>query len=644
MGVLALTLLGALLPVAASASGRPCSYRDQVLSVTLPKAEEATVARSGSHLTINGRACSAGRLSDAAAVSITDAYGNDLRLTLEVPAGGFRAADGAEISFEVSLRNGADTLSLQGTGARNGIEIGGNRVNLNTRSNDTFELVARSAEGIELRGGAGSDRLISSEGRRARSDVRSGGYSTSSTSLGTYPKARIFGGAGNDTIYGDAKVNVVWAGPGDDTVYGAGGDDEVQGGDGNDVLWGGDGDDLINGGPGNDTENGAGNNDLFQQGPQDVYTSVSPVDIPDVGKALSPMTVPETTLSTVDVNVRVYIDHPATQDLWVTLIAPNNNRVRLAERRGNGTPFNGTHFDSEANTNIKTAGALDLSGRFHPEWSMELVQGFNPTGTWTLWVEDKVSGSVGKIRGWELELGMPTDLDDGSDTISGGGGGFDLAVYTQRNQAVTASLNGGRDDGQALEADQFGTVNSDGTPNNDVEYVYTGFGDDTITGNNSKNDLRGYAGHDSITALGEADQIRGMNGQDTISGGDGADAIHGQANPDTIDGGNGFDRVFYGYSTTGMTINLGEADPATGFATDGEAGNDDDRLLWIENISATRQADTITGNDLFNVIWGTQGDDWMDGRAGTDTLDGAEGTDTCLNGESTPGCEITSLN
>jgi Ca2+-binding RTX toxin-like protein len=54
---------------------------------------------------------------------------------------------------------------------------------------------------------------------------------------------RLFGGMGDDALYGDTQHG----------SFSAGGDDELFGGAGNDFLVGGRGDDLINGGADVDT-------------------------------------------------------------------------------------------------------------------------------------------------------------------------------------------------------------------------------------------------------------------------------------------------------------------------------------------------------------------------------------------------------
>jgi Ca2+-binding RTX toxin-like protein len=61
-------------------------------------------------------------------------------------------------------------------------------------------------------------------------------------------------------------------------------------------------------------------------------------------------------------------------------------------------------------------------------------------------------------------------------------------------------------------------------------------GDDTITGTNSKNVLRGYGGNDIIKALG---------GNDTVYGGTGNDTVYGGTGNDTVTGGTGQDHFVF---------------------------------------------------------------------------------------------------
>ena len=80
---------------------------------------------------------------------------------------------------------------------------------------------------------------------------------------------QLYGGQGNDTLYGGGGADVLDGGQGDDTLYGGTGDDQLYGGQGDDVLYGGAGDDFLDGGQGDDIIDGGAGDDVLIGGQGD---------------------------------------------------------------------------------------------------------------------------------------------------------------------------------------------------------------------------------------------------------------------------------------------------------------------------------------------------------------------------------------
>jgi Ca2+-binding RTX toxin-like protein len=116
----------------------------------------------------------------------------------------------------------------------------------------------------------------------------------------------IRGGAGDDTLTGDNRANIIWGGAGNDTIDGAYGNDALYGEAGNDNIRGGPevnistgpvltDDDYINGGTGTNTLNGG-------DGIDTIDSSSGSVDIVDCGAGDGDINVPSGTESPAPVN------------------------------------------------------------------------------------------------------------------------------------------------------------------------------------------------------------------------------------------------------------------------------------------------------------------------------------------------------
>ena len=167
------------------------------------------------------------------------------------------------------------------------------------------------------------------------------------------------------------------------------------------------------------------------------------------------------------------------------------------------------------------------------------------------------------------------------DDVLDGGGGEDLALFPDSPRGIEADLRAGRAVGHGRD----GFVS--------IETVYGSAFDDVLYGDDEANTLAGGPGDD---------QLYGLGGNDRLRSGWGGD--------DLIDGGEGLDTANYFLSPQDAV----HADLAAGEAVTSGV----DTLVGITNLVGSKYDDTLIGNDDDNVIFGSRGNDTMDGGGGTD--------------------------
>ena len=182
----------------------------------------------------------------------------------------------------------------------------------------------------------------------------------------------------------------------------------------------------------------------------------------------------------------------------------------------------------------------------------------------------------------------------------GGGAGNDHAIYWNRTKSVTANLDGKANDGEKGEKDTIAT---------DVENLWGGSGNDTLTGNARVNYIEGWGGKDVIRGGASHDLLSaGGNLGNTIYGDAGNDYIHSGSGNDLVYGGDGNDFVY------------------------GESGND--------RVYAGPGNDWVEGELDNDLVYGGTGNDWVIGGPGNDRLfgeagdDNLRGTGSSVTGES----------
>ena len=206
----------------------------------------------------------------------------------------------------------------------------------------------------------------------------------------------------------------------------------------------------------------------------------------------------------------------------------------------------------------------------------------------------------------------------------------------------------GRADNNISLLDGNDTIN----PGLGIDYVYGGFGDDTLILDYSLGDGANvggvvnegpylvrrdlitnavidmiYAGefeHFQITGGSKAELLVGGGGNDILNGGGGADTLRGGAGPDVMNGGAGNDTVDYGDTFVTVVATLTGSTVSTVLV----GGNAGDQIRNFENIIGGYGYDQLTGDGSVNVMDGGAGNDILNGGAGADRMTGGTGNDT----------------
>ena len=425
----------------------------------------------------------------------------------------------------------------------------------------------------------------------------------------------VTGGDGGDTIVGTDAANVLSGGSDyngqPNTIDGLGGNDVLTGGNGCcDLLHGGAGNDqLVAGLSGGGTLDGGSGDDMLVPSfggvpPPVAVTGGSGVDTVNYGSAFGDVTISLDDVAndgTGSDNVHSDVENVIGGRGNDTFIGSSANNV--FDGGAGADTFHGSGgtdtVDYSSRTGPITAtvdGIADDGQRPAP------YPGVGPSEDDNIEpdVESVVGGSgsddlVGSTAANTLTGGPGDDLLDGgpgADTLIGGGG-EDAVDYSSRTNSVNVSLDGAANDGENGENDNVGT---------DVEDVFGGLGNDTLTGNASDN---------------------------VFDGGPGADQLSGGGGTDVAD---------YSNRTEPVEVSL------DGLPNDGEAGEGDNVGTDVEDVLGGSGDDILVGSAQANLLYGGAGDDDLDGGLGADTIIGGDGADDVADYSSRTGPVSVTLN
>jgi Ca2+-binding RTX toxin-like protein len=513
----------------------------------------------------------------------------------------------------INALDGNDTVD--GGDGNDYIDLGAGNdyVNISSLGNDTF--IGGSGNdyiygftGNELyEGGSGNDTLLGYSGKdilygEGDNDSLDGGEGNDNL-YGEAGNDTLDGGAGNDTLEGGVGNDFLYGGAGNDyfgsfgsvdggndELHGGSGDDIFWDGDGNSILWGDEGDDFLLGGLGNDTLYGGIGNDTLRgnAGNDNLYGEAGNDALLSFGND--------------------YLSGGAGND---TLYGGAGNETLLG---GTGNDTYSISGYGDYNTQV----FITIS-----EPSYNFIQpGAENNGIDTLSVEryDSIGVTVA-APSYNINLSLPITQSTGAPATQEIAAGIFLVA-----PAYSGSF--------LLRPNSW----------NEIENLYGGEGNDSLTGNSSNNIIKGNDGNDVIYGGLGNDSLEGGKGNDVILSGDGNDTIRGGDGNDNILGGDGNDEVWGDVGNdfidggAGVNVLLGGAGNDTIYGDNVDGGADDDIIYGSgdnnDGLSGgagndiIKSRSSLTATDGNDGLYGQDGNDEMTGGRGNDELYGEDGNDT----------------
>ncbi|MEM8570906.1 MAG: calcium-binding protein [Pseudomonadota bacterium] len=389
----------------------------------------------------------------------------------------------------------------------------------------------------------------------------------------------IWGTVSSDVLNGTTAGDVLEGLSGNDLIRGDRGNDALFGGAGNDTLDGGGATDTLDGGEGFDTALYTANTSSVVvelgygsvasgNGKRGFYDHKSALQIGSV--AFPGFNWPTEALYGIEAVKTGSGDDILIGDQYDNLLDGGAGRDTLSGGLGSDTLVGGEGNDTAA---------------FH--WQDHLQ--YYSESDWALLHIDGSCGVVGTLTatGGSIEFSGTTVIDGGP-------------------KQITAR--------QVLES---------------IENLSTGFGDDSLFGNDRANILSGGDGNDYLS---------GGKGKDTLLGGAGDDTLNGGGATDSLDGGEGFDIADYSDTGVRMTVDLSAGSvsfPGNSWAPE--------RLISIEGVITGSGRDSVRGTQEDDYLGGSGGNDTLRALGGDDTLDGGYGTDRMIGGNGSDTADYSSV-
>ncbi|WP_299969458.1 Hint domain-containing protein [uncultured Roseobacter sp.] len=445
------------------------------------------------------------------------------------------STQGGTTGIDVSTGDGNDTI----TGGKNADTIDAGT------GDDSIEA---GAETDSIQAGAGNDTIDGG----SHDDTIDGGSGDDS----------ILGGTGDDSLDGGTGSDTIDGGEGHDTIEGGDANDSIIGGDGQDSISGGDGADWIDSGDSHDTISGGDGNDT-------IFAGVG-VDTVDGGEGDDSISGGD---GHDDLRGGVGNDFISGGSLNDTIDGGAGNDVIEGGTDRDLITGGDGHDTIDGGADNDTISAGDGNDSVIGGSGSDTIDGGSGN--------DTLEGGSGNDR---LEGGSGTNRligGEGADTLDGSDpSGFDIADYSSSASGVNIDLSDG-------SAESGGDAAGDTLI--DIERIDGSGFDDTITADDSGQEIVGGDGNDLVTVGAGDDSVEGNFGDDTVIGGAGDDVVEGNDGDDLLTGGTGDDTFVYLEGEGDDTItdfNFGNS----GGLGDGDNTNNDfiDLSNFYDNLSELR--------------------------------------------------------
>jgi Ca2+-binding RTX toxin-like protein/antitoxin component YwqK of YwqJK toxin-antitoxin module len=422
------------------------------------------------------------------------------------------------------------------------------------------------------------------------------------------------GNAGNNMLVGNEAGNTLYGQDGSDTLDGAAGADTLIGGTGDDTYVLDNAGDLVveQSGEGDDTVRSRIGYSLNSN--VENLTLVGVNDIDGTGNEM---------------------DNRLTGNAGANVLGGGAGNDVLLGMKGNDVLNGGSGADQMSGGVGDDSYAVDNTGDLVAEAAAEGADSVSASIDYSLTANVEnltLTGSAIRATGNELDNRLMGNAEAnvidggvGIDAMSGGLGNDTYIVDNSADAIVEIADEGG--DCVTASANYTLSVNIENLTLTGAATLGTGNElANTLTANDLGNTLSGLAGNDTLFGGARADTLLGGADNDSLQGNGGDDLLDGGTGTDTMVGGLGNDSYLVD-NAGDQVVEVG------GDGTDSVSASIDYALtVNVENLTLAGNATQGTGNELVNTLTANDLGNMIDGMAGADTLIGGAGADTLIGG------------